>query len=140
MVQVANRKKFSKRDYEVLAEFRYLLREFFRFSENAAQAAGLTPQQHQALLAIKGFPGRDHITVGELADRLQIRHHSAVGLANRLAKERLVVRKRSPEDQRQVYLQVTRAGEKILETLSSAHRGELRRIAGQIDLLLKCVA
>lgn len=140
MNRVATEKKFSKRDYEVLAEFRYLLREFFRFSENAAQIAGLTPQQHQALLAIKGFPGRDYITVGELANRLQIRHHSAVGLANRLAKERLVVRKRNPEDQREVYLKVTRAGEKILETLSSAHRAELRRIARQIDLLLKCVA
>lgn len=134
---VPAKKQFTKADYEMLAEFRYSLRQFLRFSENAAKEAGLTPQQHQALLAIKGFPGRDFVTVGELAERLQIRHHSAVGLADRLAKENLVVRTRNPKDHRQVYLQLTRVGESILEKLSSTHRTELRRIARQIDLILK---
>ena len=78
------RKPITKSQYENLAAFRFALRKFLRFSEDAAGAAGLTPQQHQALLAIKGFPGRDHVTVGELAERLQIKPHSAVGLIDRL--------------------------------------------------------
>src|SRR5579859_1886698 len=78
--------ELSKADYEALAEFRWSLRHFLGFSEAAARAAGITPQQHQALLAIKGFPGRDKVSVGELAERLQIEHHSAVGLADRLVR------------------------------------------------------
>ncbi|MEO6753630.1 MAG: helix-turn-helix domain-containing protein, partial [Chthoniobacteraceae bacterium] len=84
---MAARKRLSKSQYEVLAAFRFALRRFLRFSEDAATAAGITPQQHQALLAIKGFPARDRVTVGELAERLQIRHHSAVGLIDRLVAE-----------------------------------------------------
>lgn len=136
---VPRKRKLSKRDYEMLAAFRYSLRQFLRFSETEAEERGLKPQQHQALLAIKGFPGRDYITVGELAERLQIMHHSVVGLANRLVKEDFIERKRSPRDRRQVYLKLTRRGERVLEELSSIHRRELERLAAEIQLLLKQV-
>src|SRR5512140_993499 len=110
-----------KTEYEILAEFRYTLRRFMRFSESAAGKVGLTPQQHQALLAIKGFPGRERITIGELAERLQIRHHSAVGLVDRLAAEKLIKRSPGTEDRRQVYISLTAHGDAVIETLSALH-------------------
>ena len=127
----------AKAQYETLAAFRYALRKFLHFSESAAQAAGITPQQHQALLAIKGFPGRDRVTVGELAERLQLRHHSAVGLVDRLVCEKLVTRIRSNEDRRQVLIQLTRRGEETLEKLSTLHRQQLRRIGPELGRLLE---
>ncbi|HLH54701.1 MAG TPA: MarR family transcriptional regulator [Verrucomicrobiae bacterium] len=133
-------KPFSKAQYETLAAFRYALRRFLHFSEMAAQGAGLTPQQHQALLAIKGFPGRDEITVGELAERLQLRHHSAVGLIDRLALEKLVVRKPSKEDHRQVLVQLTARGEGVLARLSAAHHQQLQRIGPELNQLLQSLA
>ena len=129
--------KITKAEYETLAALRYALRQFLRFSEEAAHAAGLTPQQHQALLAIKGFPGRDRVTIGELAERLQLRHHSAVGLADRLVSSRLVARTRDTDDRRQVYLALAARGEAVLEKLSAAHKEQLRRVAPQIELLLE---
>ncbi len=133
---MARPRQLTKSDYETLAAFRYALRRFIHFSEGAANAAGITPQQHQALLAIKGFPARDKITVGELAERLQLRHHSAVGLADRLMVEKLVTRLPSAEDRRQVLLQLTRRGEEVLEKLSAVHREELKRIGPEISQLL----
>lgn len=130
-------RKVSKEEYEMLAAFRYALRQFLRFSENAAKQVGLTPQQHQALLAIKGFPGRDTITIGELAERLQIEHHSAVGLVDRLVGQELVVRKQSSKDRRQVQVALTREGLKLLERLSAAHKEELGVIAPELDRLLQ---
>ena len=121
----------------MLAAFRFSLRQFLKFSEDAAQGAGVTPQQHQALLAIKGFPGRDQVTVGELAERLQVAHHSAVGLIDRLVVEDLVVRKPSEEDRRRVFIALTKHGEDVLENLSSAHREQLRRIGPEIRQLLE---
>jgi DNA-binding MarR family transcriptional regulator len=134
---MAKLKQLAKAQYEALAEFRYALRQFIHFSEEAAHAAGLTPQQHQALLAIKGFPGRDRITVGELAERLQLRHHSAVGLADRLASARWVARKQDTVDRRQVYLSLSARGETVLEKLSAAHKEQLRRAGPEIELLLE---
>ena len=99
---MARPRQLVKSQYETLAAFRYALRRFIHFSEEAAQAAGITAQQYQALLAIKGFPARDNVTVGELAERLQLRHHSAVGLIDRLEAEKLVVRAPSAEDRRHV--------------------------------------
>ena len=130
-------RRISKSQYEMLAAFRYALRQFLHFSEEAAQAAGITPQQHQALLAIKGFPGRDCVTVGELAERLQLRHHSAVGLVDRLAAEKLVTRAPSAQDGRQVIVQLTRRGENVLERLSSAHSEQLKRMGPELSLWLK---
>src|SRR5215475_10717312 len=134
---MAVKRKVSTRDYEMLAAFRYSLRQFVRFSEEAAHTAGLTPQQHQALLAIKGFPGRDCVTVGELAERLQLRHHSAVGLIDRMVIEKLVERAVSKKDRRQVFIQLTQGGEKKLEKLSTLHRRQLKRIAPELGRLLE---
>ena len=129
-------RRIDKSQYEMLAAFRYALRRFLRFSEGAAKAVGITAQQHQALLAIKGFPARDKITVGELAERLQLRHHSAVGLIDRLVAEKLVVREPSAEDRRQVLVQLTSRGEAVLEKLASVHREQLKRIGPEISQLL----
>jgi DNA-binding MarR family transcriptional regulator len=134
---MARPKQLIKAQYEMLAAFRYALRQFIRFSEEAAQAAGITAQQHQALLAIKGFPGRDSVTVGELAERLQLRHHSAVGLVDRLVAEKLVSRASSAEDRRQVLIQLTSRGENVLEKLTSVHREQLKRIGPEIRQLLE---
>ena len=128
---------FSKSDYETLAEFRYALRCFLHFSEDAAEKAGLTFQQHQALLFIVGYPGREQITIGELAERLQIRHHSAVGLVDRLEKQGLVVRIPNARDRRQVYIKLTDKGIRILESLSGVHRDELRHMSPQLCSMLE---
>ncbi|MCF7788306.1 MAG: MarR family transcriptional regulator [Prosthecobacter sp.] len=134
---MSRRKPISKSQYENLAAFRFALRKFLRFSENAAGVTGITPQQHQALLAIKGFPGRDHVSVGELAERLQIKHHSTVGLIDRLVLENLVQRDASAEDRRQVHIRLTSRGEGMLEELSSLHREQLRLIGPELSTLLQ---
>lgn len=118
----------NKADYEQLAAWRYALRRFLRFSELAAAEAGLTPQQHQALLAVRGFPGRERITIGELADRLQIRHHSAVGLADRLVAQDLLRREPGVEDRREVYVALTPTGSAMLDRITAVHQQELERI------------
>jgi DNA-binding MarR family transcriptional regulator len=123
-------------EYEMLAALRYALRQFLRFSEEAAAKVGLTPQQHQALLAIKGFPQKHQVTIGDLAERLQLCHHSAVGLADRLAGARLIERRREGTDRRMVHLVLTRRGETILEKLSLAHKEQLRRVGPEITSFL----
>ncbi|MDF1586859.1 MarR family winged helix-turn-helix transcriptional regulator [Marinimicrococcus flavescens] len=129
-----------KADYERLAAWRYALRRFLRFSELAAAEAGLTPQQHQALLAVKGFPGRDRITIGDLAERLQIRHHSAVGLADRLVAQNLLRREQGVEDRREVYVSLTQGGEALLGRISVAHKTELARIGPDMTRTLEEIA
>ncbi len=129
--------RITKTEYEDLAAFRYSLRQFLHFSEEAAQSVGLTPQQHQALLSIKGFPGRDRITIKELAERMQIRHHSAVGLVDRLAGQGLLKRESSSTDRRQVYLTLSPQGLALLEQLSSIHKEELRRILPELQKLIE---
>jgi DNA-binding MarR family transcriptional regulator len=130
----------SKADYEALARFRYHLRQFLSFSEKAAVTAGLTPRQHQALLAIKGFPDRDHVTIGELAEQLQIAHHTAVELTDRLVGQNLVARHPGSHDRRTVFLDVTRKGENLLTKLSLAHRAEIQRIGPRLSALLDDLA
>lgn len=124
-------------DYEALAEFRYALRRFLHFSAAAARAAGLSPAQHQALLAIKGFPGGRNASIGELAGRLDRRHHTAVGLVDRLARRRLLRRVPDREDRRRVQVELTRAGEAVLGRLSAAHRDELRQLGPELRRLLE---
>ncbi|HSU06356.1 MAG TPA: helix-turn-helix domain-containing protein [Acetobacteraceae bacterium] len=126
----------SKRDYEALARFRQALRRFATFSEQAARAAGLTPQQHQVLLAIKGAPGRETLSVGEIATALMIRPHSAVELIDRLAQLGLVRRRDDPHDHRRVQVALTAAAEATLEELSAAHVQELRRVRPALTDLL----
>jgi DNA-binding MarR family transcriptional regulator len=130
------RKRLVKADFEKLAAFRYALRRFARFSEEAARPLGLEPQQHQALLAVEGFPGRNRATVGELAEQLQIRPHSAVGLVDRLAKLGFLIREPDPDDRRRVHVRLTPKGREVLERLSTAHREELRRIGPHLRGLL----
>lgn len=113
--------------YRALAEVRYRIRCFLRFSEAAARKAGLEPQQHQLLLALKGLPAGLRPTIGVLAERLQVRPHSAVELANRLSKTGFVVRRRDriSEDRREVLLRLTAKGERVLHELTVHHRAEL---------------
>ncbi len=128
--------RITKAQYVALAAFRYALRQFLHYSEQAAISAGLTPQQHQALLTLKGFPERDEISIGELAERMQIRHHSAVELVDRLVAEGLVRRKTSTIDRRQVRITLTARGLSFLERLSASHKEELQRIAPSLRRIL----
>src|SRR5579863_5807727 len=123
----AGPRRLAKADFEALAEFRYLLRHFGAFSGEAAREAGLTAQQHQALLAIKGFPGRESATIGELAERLNLKHHSVVGLVDRLAGRGLIHREHDETDRRRVMIVLTTKAETLLLGLTLAHRDELRR-------------
>jgi DNA-binding MarR family transcriptional regulator len=127
----------SKADYEALAAFRHALRRFLDFSGEAAKAAGLTPQQHQALLAIKGFPDRDRVTIGELAEQLVQRHHSTVGLVDRLEALGLVRRETDPADRRRAMVALTDRAEEALAGLSAIHRAELRRLRPSLAALLE---
>ncbi len=120
--------QITKAEFEALAAFRYAIRRFLRFSEQAAREAGITPQQHQVLLAIKGFPGREYATISELADRLQMRQHSMVGLIDRTESQGLVRREAGTVDRRQVFVHLTPAGEALLNRLSVIHRQELRNL------------
>ena len=132
----ARKRTLTEADYRRLAEFRHLLRRFLMFSETAAEKAGLTAQQHQALLAIKGFGAGAPVAIGALAERLGIRHHSAVGLADRLAANGLVTRRSGTADRRTVLLELTPKAETLLARLSAAHRDELARLAPLLQALL----
>lgn len=134
---MTNFSTFSKSEYETLAEFRYALRHYLRFSKNAVETAGITLQQHQALLFIIGYPGKEQVTISELAERLQIQHHSTVGLVNRLEEQGLVERKQSEEDRREVLIGLTKKGIKVLESLASMHREELRQLGPQLCVMLE---
>jgi len=120
------RKSGYSMNYRALADFRYEIRRFLSFSEQAARDSGIEPQQHQALLAIKGLPPGRRATVGVLSERLQIQHHSAVELVNRLSAGGYVRRHRGGEDRREVLLSLTAKGERVLRELSLHHKAELR--------------
>jgi DNA-binding MarR family transcriptional regulator len=120
----------TKNDFAALSEFRYQMRRFERFSENAAQAEGITPLQYLLLLHIKGYPGRDWATVGELAERLQARQHGVVALLTRCEAAGLVQRKPSAQDRRRVEIHLLPAGEAVLERLAAMHRAELQSLKG----------
>jgi DNA-binding MarR family transcriptional regulator len=116
----------SNADLQALAEFRYQIRHFLAFSEQAARAAGIEPRQHQLLLALRGLPEGSQPTIRVLADRLHLQHHSAVELVSRLEGHGLVKRDRDSSDRRQVLVRLTDAGEAILRQLSTTHWAELR--------------
>ncbi len=114
-------------DYEALAEFRYLLRKFLRFSKDFLRAtAGLNPEQYEALLAIKSFNAPIGLTISQLSERLQVKHHSAVNIVDRLAEKKLVSREAAETDRRRRHVQLTAKGERLIEELAIAHRKEIR--------------
>jgi DNA-binding MarR family transcriptional regulator len=120
------------RQYEQLLEFRTQLRRFLRWSEDEARAVGLSPAQHQLLLAIRGSRDPAGPTIREVADALLLRHHSAVELVDRAAAEQLVERRPDPDDQRAVRLALTRKGADRLRRLSRLHLDELRRLSAAL--------
>ncbi len=127
-------------DYRALAEFRYQIRRFQRFSEDAARQTGIEPQQHQIMLAIKGKPAGEEPRIGYLAERLQIQHHSAVELVDRLVKKGLITRTRSAEDRREVLVKLTPRGEQVLSELTAHTSAELRSAAPALVAILRKLA
>ncbi|HEU5453853.1 MAG TPA: MarR family transcriptional regulator [Terriglobales bacterium] len=131
----------SQPDYQAMAEFRYQIRRFLRFSEGAARQSGLEPQQYLLLLALKGLPDGRRGRIGEIAERLQIQHHSTVELVDRLEKRGMVRRQRSDQDRREVLLELTPRGDKVLRDLALYHREELRELApGLVRSLKKAIS
>lgn len=124
-------------DYGALAEFRFQLRKFLAFSEAAAHRAGLTPQQHQALLAIKGFSSPEAVSVGDLARFLLVRHHTAVELMDRMTRLGLLSRTVDDNDGRRVLVRLTGKGEQKLRTLSKIHFEELKSASPGLTRILK---
>ncbi len=127
----------TQRDYLVLADFRYQIRRFLHFSEQAAHAEGLEPQQHQFLLAIRAESATSLPTIGQVADRLLIHHHSAVGMADRLEERGLLQRIRGAADRRTVRLQLTVPGSELLTRLSALHQRELRQLGPELVAALQ---
>ncbi|MGC2182610.1 MAG: MarR family winged helix-turn-helix transcriptional regulator [Terriglobales bacterium] len=126
-------------DYQALAELRYQIRRFMHFSEQAARRMGLEPHQHQFMLALKGLPDGIRPRIGDLAERLQIQHHSAVELINRLAAGGYVKRGRHSQDRREVLIALTEKGERVLRELSLCHTAELRSQGPRLLSALKGV-
>jgi DNA-binding MarR family transcriptional regulator len=125
-------KPMTMRQYRALADFRYELRRFLRYSEQLTRRHGVTPLQYQVLLQVKGYPRRAYATVGELAERLQAKHHGAVALVSRCEDAGLVTRRISDEDRRAVVVELTSKGERLIERLARLHRNELVAIQGRV--------
>ncbi len=125
-----SKQPLGKADFAALSQFRYQMRRFERFSENAAQAEGITPLQYLLLLHIKGYPDRDWATVGELAERLQAKPNGVVALVSRCEAHDLVQRRASASDKRRVEIHLLPAGEAILIHLAEIHRAELSSLEG----------
>ncbi len=131
------RSKAEAVDYEALANFRFELRKFLAFSETAATKSGLTPQQHQALLTIKGFSSQGPVSIGELAKLLFIKHHTAVELVDRMTKLGLLSRVVDDTDGRRALIKLTREGEQRLRKLSRIHSEELGAVGPTLTRILK---
>jgi DNA-binding MarR family transcriptional regulator len=125
----------SQEDLRNLVRFRYAVRRLLHASEEAARQVGLTPHQHQLLLGVAGFTGAGHPRIGDLAELLQLRHHSVVGLVDRAEKMKLLRRRPNPRDRRQVHVSLTAAGVRKLRRLAALHRKELRDMRRSLDLL-----
>jgi DNA-binding MarR family transcriptional regulator len=124
---MASREEITLQDVQALSEFRYNIRRFLRASEEILRANGLKPQQYLLLLAVKGLPDGVPATISQIAERMQLQHHSTVELADRLCARALVKRKRAAEDRRQVLLELTARGDKLLKEMAVLHRDELRQ-------------
>lgn len=123
-------------DYRNLAQFRHALRVFLHFSEDAARSAGMTPAQHQLLLAVKGWDGEQPPAIADLADVLQLRPHSTAELVHRAAAAGLLSTTSDPSDHRRQLSSLTRHGEELLRSLSLQHRDELRRFRSRMNDVL----
>jgi len=132
-------KKLTLSDYQALAEFRYQIRKFLHFSEHAIQDAGMERGQYQLMLAIKGMPEGVRPRIRELSNRMQIQHHSAVELINRLEGGGYVRRERAVEDRREVLLALTAKGERVLGELALHHHEELRSAGPSLVAALRRV-
>jgi DNA-binding MarR family transcriptional regulator len=121
-------RRISRTDYRALGAFRYEIRKFLAFSEQAARSAGIEPQQHQLLLSVQGLPLGVKPTIGAIAERLCVQHHTAVALVDKLEARGLVVRTRNAEDRREVLLSLTEQGQTTLQALSELHRDQLRSV------------
>ena len=119
-------------DYEVLAQVRYLWRKFLRFSKDLLrERAGLNPEQYEALLAIKAFPAKD-LTISQLSERLQVKHHSAVNIVDRLVERKLIRRRPGKQDRRERHLALTSKGKKMVEELAAFHYQEFSRSSAEM--------
>lgn len=136
-VNEARSKQLSQADYEALANLRFALRQFTAFSSSEAQAAGLPPQQHQALLVIKGHPENLQVTIGTLAERLLIAPQTATELANRMVEAGLVDRIADPNDRRRQGLVLTEKAEASMQSLSAAHLRKVRQMAPALIEILQ---
>lgn len=125
--------------YRALAEFRFQIRRFLHFSEEQVRSLGLEPQQHQLLLTVKGLPPGTNATISELADRLQLRHHSVVELVDRMQRHGYVVRGTGKQDRRQVIVRLTSSGSNVLRKLSLAHHQELEKAGPALFLALRSI-
>ena len=134
MRKSAAKPSMAKADFERLAQFRYQLRRFLRFSEELTRCHGITNLQYQLLLHLRGFPGRDWATVGELAERLQMQHHGVVALLTRCENSGLIRRQRSQNDNRQVEIHLLPEGAQVLERLAALHRSELQSLQGTFQV------
>ena len=124
-------------NYKVMAELRYQIRRFLRFSEVTAREAGIEPQQYQLMLVLKGPPNGFRGRMGEVAERLQIQHHSTVELVDRMSRRGMVKRRRGTDDRREVLLELTPKGDKMLRELAIRHREELRLVGPEMVSALK---
>lgn len=123
----------TQQDYQNLASLRYLLRKFLRFSKGLAKAsAKLTTEQYEALLALKAFSDDGGLTVGQLSERVQVKHHTAVSLTDKLAARKLVTKLKGEHDRRYVYIKLTASGTRVLGALAAAHRREIRKYAAEM--------
>jgi len=129
--------RVSDTDYRSLAAFRYEIRKFLAFSERAARDAGIEPQQHQLLLSLRGLPRDARPTIGAIAERLVVRHHTAVALVDKLEARGLLQRVRGAEDRREVLLSLTADGERMLRELSTLHRRQLRTVGPAMVVALQ---
>lgn len=131
--------RVSATDYRSLSAFRYEIRRFLAFSEHAAREAGIEPQQHQLLLALRGLPEGARPTIGAVAERLCVQHHTTVALVDKLERRELLRRERGSEDRREVLLRLTPEGEAVLTRLSALHREQLRSVGPAMVAALQAI-
>jgi DNA-binding MarR family transcriptional regulator len=130
----------NSKNYETLASFRYQIRRFLRFSKDLLSSEDLTPDQYQALLAIRASSVNRKLSIRDLAEQLQVRHHSTVGIVDQLVSRDAIVRQVAPDDRRKILLTLTEKGEEIVERLAPAHHEELSRLCPEMIRTLEKIS